>query len=171
MVDRIPHSALADLKVLRFETTGILFASGPLNGTFLLAAEHGTPFRRATIDLVEERYDRTVWKRRAPMNGYAAWSEIRGRAIERGGGEGALEAGKRRILAEAQGFRLAGARRARGLSRQEVADRMGVAKGRVSQIEQSAISGPEVLARYAEALGGHLPQSFFFDDGDVLRIA
>lgn len=35
---------------------------------------------------------------------------------------------------------------------------MGVTKGRVSQIEQGKISGQDVLARYATALGGQLHQ-------------
>jgi hypothetical protein len=48
---------------------------------------------------------------------------------------------------------------------------MGVTKGRVSQIEQGKISGLEVLARYAAALGGRLHQSIYFDDGDIAAIA
>ena len=44
--------------------------------------------------------------------------------------------------------------RARGLTQQQVADRMGVTKGRVSQIERGGVSGHDVLARYAAALGG-----------------
>lgn len=105
------------------------------------------------------------------MSKYVRWSDIRDEAIERAGGAEAFEEGKRKILAEAQGFRLAEARRARGLTQLQIADRMGVTKGRISQIEQGSISGQEVLARYAEALGGHLQQSIFFEDGDVLRIA
>jgi DNA-binding XRE family transcriptional regulator len=105
------------------------------------------------------------------MTEYVEWSDIRDKAVERAGGEAAFEAGKKQILAEAQGFRLAEARRARGLTQLQVADRMGVTKGRVSQIERGGASGQEVLARYAEALGGHLQQSIFFEDGDVLRIA
>jgi DNA-binding XRE family transcriptional regulator len=105
------------------------------------------------------------------MKDYVEWSEIRAKAVDRAGGEAAFEEGKRQILAEAQGFRLAEARRARGLTQQQIADRMGVTKGRISQIEKGSISGQEVLARYAEALGGHLQQSIFFEDGDVLRIA
>ncbi|THV42286.1 helix-turn-helix domain-containing protein [Glycomyces buryatensis] len=105
------------------------------------------------------------------MKGYVRWSDIRSEAIERAGGAAAFEEGKRRILAEAQGFRLAELRRARGLTQLQIADRMGVTKGRVSQIEKGSISGQETLARYAEALGGHLSQSIFFEDGDVIRIA
>ncbi len=48
---------------------------------------------------------------------------------------------------------------------------MGVTKGRVSQIEQGKISGQDVLARYATALGGTLHQAIYFDDGDIAAIA
>ncbi|MGW4519310.1 helix-turn-helix domain-containing protein [Streptomyces sp. NPDC004393] len=69
------------------------------------------------------------------------------------------------------GHRLAEIRRGRGLTQEQVAERMGVTKGRVSQIEQGKISGQEVLARYAAALGGQLPQAIYFDNGDIAAIA
>jgi DNA-binding XRE family transcriptional regulator len=47
---------------------------------------------------------------------------------------------------------LAEVRRSRGLTQQDVADPMGVTKGRVSQIEQGKISGQDVLARFAAAI-------------------
>ncbi|MFJ7999864.1 hypothetical protein ACIQ7D_22435 [Streptomyces sp. NPDC096310] len=52
-----------------------------------------------------------------------------------------------------------------------MADRMGVTKGRVSPIERGHISGQEVLARCAVALGGRLHQAMYFDDGDIAAIA
>nr|WP_322762152.1 helix-turn-helix transcriptional regulator [Frankia sp. Cr2] len=69
------------------------------------------------------------------------------------------------------GHRLAEVRRARGLTRQHVAERMGVTKGRVSQIEEGKISGQDVVARFAAALGGRLHQAIYFDDGDITTIA
>lgn len=48
---------------------------------------------------------------------------------------------------------------------------MGVSKGRVSQIERGKISGQEILARYATALGGRLHQAIYVDDGDITAIA
>ncbi|WP_211341479.1 hypothetical protein [Myceligenerans xiligouense] len=42
--------------------------------------------------------------------------------------------------------------------------------GRVSQIEHGKISGQEVLARYAAALGGRLQQAITFEDGDVAAL-
>ena len=57
------------------------------------------------------------------------------------------------------------------LSQEAVAERMGVSKGRVSQIERGKVSGQDVLARYATALGGRLHQAIYFDDGDITAIA
>jgi len=48
---------------------------------------------------------------------------------------------------------------------------MGVTKGRVSQIERGKVSGQDVLARFAVALGGRLHQAIYFDDGDITAIA
>ena len=105
------------------------------------------------------------------MSGYVRWNDIRADQVARAGGEEAVQAGKEELLAEVIGHRLAEIRRARGLTQQQVADRMGVTKGRVSQIEQGKISGQDVLARFAAALGGRLHQAIYFDDGDIAAIA
>lgn len=105
------------------------------------------------------------------MTNYVRWQDIRAEHVERAGGEAAVEIGKEELLSEVRGHRLAEIRRARGLTQQEVAARMGVTKGRVSQIEQGKVSGHEVLVRYAAALGGRLHQSIYFDDGDIAAIA
>ncbi|QYN33527.1 helix-turn-helix domain-containing protein [Pseudonocardia sp. DSM 110487] len=105
------------------------------------------------------------------MTSHAAWNDIRNEHIAHAGGEAAVEAGKRELLAEVIGHRLAEIRRTRGLTQQQVADRMGVTKGRVSQIERGKISGQDVLARYATALGGRLHQAIYFDDGNITAIA
>lgn len=105
------------------------------------------------------------------MSSYVRWSDIRAEQVQRAGGEHAVEAGKQELLAQIIGHRLAEVRRARGLTQQQVAERMGVTKGRVSQIEQGKISGQDVLARFAAALGGRLHQAIYFDDGDIAAIA
>lgn len=105
------------------------------------------------------------------MNSFVRWSDIRHEHVARAGGETAIEAGKQELLAEVIGHRLAEVRRARGMTQQQVSDRMGVTKGRVSQIEQGKASGQDVLARYAAALGGRLHQAIYFDDGDIAAIA
>jgi DNA-binding XRE family transcriptional regulator len=105
------------------------------------------------------------------MTSHVACNDIRTEHVDRAGGEAAVEAGKRELLAEVIGHRLAEVRRARGMTQQQVADRMGVTKGRVSQIERGKVSGQDVLARFAVALGGRLHQAIYFDDGDITAIA
>jgi DNA-binding XRE family transcriptional regulator len=105
------------------------------------------------------------------MTGYVKWQDIRAEHVARAGGEEAVERGKQELLAEVTGYRLAELRKKRRMTQQEVADRMGVTKGRVSQIEKGKISGQEVLARYARALGGELQQAIVFDNGDIAGIA
>ncbi|HVQ95546.1 MAG TPA: helix-turn-helix transcriptional regulator [Mycobacteriales bacterium] len=105
------------------------------------------------------------------MSGHVRWSDIRAEQVARAGGEEAVAAGKQELLAVSVGIRLAEVRRARGLTQQQVAERMGVTKGRVSQIEKGKISGQDVLARFAAALGGQLHQAIYFDDGDITAIA
>ena len=105
------------------------------------------------------------------MTSYVRWTDIRAEQVQRAGGEDAVEAGKQELLAEIVGHRLAEVRRARGLTQQQVAERMGVTKGRVSQIERGKISGQDVLARCAAALGGRLHQAIYVDDGNIAAIA
>lgn len=102
---------------------------------------------------------------------HVRWGDIRADLVARAGGEEAVAAVKEELLNEHVGHRLAEVRRARGLTQQQVADRMGVTKGRVSQIEQGQISGQDVVARFAAALGGRLHQAIYFDDGDIAAIA
>ena len=105
------------------------------------------------------------------MSSYVRWSDIRAEHVARAGGEEAVAAGKKELLAEITGHRLAELRKSLGMTQQQVADRMGVTKGRVSQIEQGKISGQAVLARCASALGGRLHQAIYFDDGNITAIA
>jgi hypothetical protein len=56
------------------------------------------------------------------MSSHVAWSEIRVEHVARAGGEDAVEAGKRDMLAEVIGHRLAEVRRARGLTQRQVGD-------------------------------------------------
>jgi hypothetical protein len=63
------------------------------------------------------------------MSSCVRWSDIRAEHVERAGGEEAVAAGKQQLLAEVLGHRLAEIRKQRGLTQQEVADRMGVTKG------------------------------------------
>jgi DNA-binding XRE family transcriptional regulator len=105
------------------------------------------------------------------MTSYARWKDIRAELVDRAGGEEAVESGKEEMLAAVVGHRLAEVRRSRGLTQQQVADRMGITKGRVSQIEQGKVSGQDIIARFAVALGGRLHQAIYFEDGDIAAIA
>ena len=180
LVDTIHGSSIANLKELRPGTVRILFAFDPWRDSILLVAgdkagrwnavvPRGHPPGRTTLRALPQG---TTPTRRSPaMSSHVAWNDIRAEHVARAGGEEAVEAGKRELLAEVLGHRLAEVRRARGLTQQQVADRMGVTKGRVSQIERGKISGHDVLARYATALGGRLHQAIYFDDGDITAIA
>ncbi|WP_405134713.1 helix-turn-helix domain-containing protein [Nocardia sp. NBC_01388] len=105
------------------------------------------------------------------MSGHSRWQDIRAELIERAGGEEAVAVGREELLAEMIGHRLAEIRLSRGLTQLQIAERMGVTKGRISQIERGNIAGYELLARYATALGGRLQQSIHFDDGETAAIA
>jgi len=105
------------------------------------------------------------------VSSYVRWQDIRAGFVEKAGGEEAFEAGKRELMATVIGHRLAEIRKGRGMTQLQVAERMGVTKGRVSQIEQGKISGQDVVARYATALGGTLHQAIYFEDGDIAAIA
>lgn len=75
-----------------------------------------------------------------------------------------VEAGSRRLLAEARGHQLAEARKQYGLAQRDVAARMGVSIARVSQIEHGEVATLDVIARYVEALGGRLDLVADFGD-------
>ena len=181
LADTIHGSSIANLKELRPGTVRIPFAFDPWRDSILLVAGEKAgrwkDWYHQAIPLAEQRYERYVPQGAGTgggttnMSSYVAWSDIRAEHVARAGGEETVEAGKRQMLAEVVGHRLAEIRRARGLTQQQVADRMGVSKGRISQIERGKISGQDVLARYATALGGHLHQAIYFDDGDITAIA
>jgi DNA-binding XRE family transcriptional regulator len=105
------------------------------------------------------------------VSGHVRWRDIRADQVAQAGGEQTVQAAKAELRAEMIGHRLAEVRKARGLTQQQVADRMGVTKGRISQIEQGKVSGHDIVARFAAALGGRLHQAIYFDDGDITAIA
>ncbi|MGV9994218.1 helix-turn-helix domain-containing protein [Streptomyces sp. NPDC003374] len=86
------------------------------------------------------------------------------------GGRDAFLQGAERLLAEARAWRLVEMRKERGYTQAQVAERMGVSKGRVSQIENGQASGTDVVARYVEALGGNLMVVAVFDDGELRKV-
>lgn len=76
----------------------------------------------------------------------------------------------REVLDEELSWLLSYLREERGLSQKEVAERLGVSRGRVSQLETSAglSMSLESLARYAQALGLSLRLEFADERGEVL---
>ena len=50
------------------------------------------------------------------------------------------------------------------MTQAEVAERMGVTKSCVSQIERGEVSTVDVIARYVQAIGGRLQISAIFGD-------
>lgn len=106
------------------------------------------------------------------MDGHTGWaaSGHRERAEQLAGGAEAFDEGARRMITEARAWRLVEMRQERGLTQQQVADRMGVSAGRVSQIESGQVSGSEVIARYVRALGGNLIMVAVFDDGELRKV-
>ena len=92
------------------------------------------------------------------------------RAIDTAGGRDAFDAAIRQMLDEARGWRLGDMRKRRGLTQEQVAERMGVSTARVSQIEAGDVSTQDVLTRYIAALGGTLKLIADFGD-EQLKVA
>ncbi|MEU8081004.1 helix-turn-helix transcriptional regulator [Catellatospora citrea] len=92
------------------------------------------------------------------------------RAVDSAGGRDAFDAAMGAMLDEVRGWRLAEMRRRRGLTQEQVAERMGVSTARVSQIESGDVSTREVLNRYVAALGGTLKLIADFGD-EQLKVA
>ncbi|MFJ8136042.1 helix-turn-helix domain-containing protein [Streptomyces sp. NPDC096013] len=74
------------------------------------------------------------------MTGCTRWQNIRAGHVTRVGGEETVAEAKPELLAEVLGHRLAEIRKSQNLTQETVAEQMGVAKGRVSQIQQGHIS-------------------------------
>src|SRR5262249_5088695 len=110
--------------------------------------------------------------RRRKMSNVSRWRDSGHleRAVETAGGQHAFEASVAAMLDDARGWRLAEMRRRRGMTQEQVAERMGVSVARVSQIESGDVSTQDVLSRFVAALGGTLKLIADFGD-EVLKIA
>jgi ribosome-binding protein aMBF1 (putative translation factor) len=76
--------------------------------------------------------------------------------IERVGGPEEAERRRKALMARQSGQRLAEERKQRGLAQAQLAQTMGVTPGRGAQIERGELSTIVAIARYVQALGGHL---------------
>ncbi|WP_322753393.1 helix-turn-helix transcriptional regulator [Frankia sp. Cas3] len=100
------------------------------------------------------------------MTRFPRWSDVRVGLIADVGGEEALAEARRRNQAYIDGHRLAERRRLLGLTQIEVGESMGISKSRVSQIERGEVSTFDVIARYAQAVGGQIQITAVFG-GDL----
>ena len=101
---------------------------------------------------------------------FSKWQDVRGEIVAGLGGEEAVSEARQRNQAYIDGHRLAERRKALGLTQAEVAERMGLTKSRVAQIERGEVSNIEAVARYVEAIGGQIQISAIFgDDHYILR--
>jgi DNA-binding XRE family transcriptional regulator len=104
------------------------------------------------------------------MTNFPRWQDVRDDLVAGAGGEQAVTAARHRNQAYIDGRRLAERRKALGLTQADVAERMGVTKSRVSQIERGEVSTIETVARYVQAIGGRIQISAVFgDDLYILR--
>jgi DNA-binding XRE family transcriptional regulator len=92
------------------------------------------------------------------------------RAVDTAGGQDAFNTAVSAMLDQARGWRLAELRKRREMTQEQVATRMGVSVGRVSQIEAGDVSTQDVLSRYINALGGTLKLIADFGD-EQLKVA
>jgi len=104
------------------------------------------------------------------MSSFPKWQDVRADIVAGAGGEEGVAEARHRNQAYIDGHRLAERRKALDLTQAEVAERMGVTKSRVSQIERGEVSTIEAVARYVQAIGGQIQISAVFgDDLYILR--
>jgi DNA-binding XRE family transcriptional regulator len=104
------------------------------------------------------------------MTEFPRWQDVRGGIVAGVGGEEAITEARNRNQAYIDGHRLAERRKALGLTQAQTAERMGVTKSRVSQIERGEVSTIDAVARYVQAIGGTIQISAVFgDDHYILR--
>lgn len=126
----------------------------------------------AAIDDLLERGDLEQWAPlaaaiRAEPNGEVAGTVLRLCAAHRMYGTSALwTAWIERLRNEGRGG-LAGLRRARGLTQQAIADRMGIAQSDVSKLERRSDMRLSTLRSYVAATGGRLSVEAVFPDGSI----
>ena len=104
------------------------------------------------------------------MSNFPKWQDVRAGIVAGAGGEEAITQARHRNQAYIDGHRLAERRKALGLTQAQVAERMGMTKSRVSQVERGEVSTIDAVARYVQAIGGTIQISAVFgDDLYILR--
>jgi DNA-binding XRE family transcriptional regulator len=114
-------------------------------------------------------YSSNAWvnaNRRMKEMAHHNWNDVRGKVATELGPK-RLENARAVNQAYVDAYMLAEKRRELALSQEDVAERMGVTKGRVSQIECGRVSTLDAIGRYIQALGGQLRLTAEFDSGQV----
>ena len=101
--------------------------------------------------------------RRTPLD----WEDLERELHAAGVSPAEIEAGARKLLAQARGHQLAETRKQLGLRQKQIAAAMSVSVARVSQIEHGEVTSFEVIARYVEALVGRLDLVADFGDRTI----
>ena len=105
------------------------------------------------------------------MTEFPRWQDVRGGIVAGVGGEEAITEARNRNQSYIDGHRLAERRKALGLTQAQAAERMGVTKSRVSQIERGEVSTIDAVARYVQAIGGSIQISAVFGDDHYIHPA
>ena len=103
------------------------------------------------------------------MAGHRPWSEIRGDADRDPERRRRVEAARHNAEEEQVAYEqtLAELRRARAFTQAQLAETLGVPQSQISRMERQAELYVSTLARYLEAMGGHLELWGVFDDSRV----
>lgn len=104
------------------------------------------------------------------MAGHRPWSEIRGEVDRDPQRRSRVDAGRREVEEEQVAYEqsLAELRRARAFTQAQLAAALHVPQPQISRIERQTDLYISTLARYLEAMGGHLKLVGVFDDRRVL---
>lgn len=99
------------------------------------------------------------------MAGHRTWREIRGDADEHPERRRRVEAARRDAEATQSTYEqtLAELRRAKAFTQAQLADELNIPQSQISRIEHQAELYVSTLARYLEAMGGHLELIGAFD--------
>lgn len=103
------------------------------------------------------------------MAGHRPWSEIRGDADHDPQRRERVAAARREVESEQAAYEqsLAELRRARSFTQAQLATTLNLPQSQISRIEHQAELYISTLARYIEAMGGHLELIGVFDDQRV----
>src|ERR1022692_2899 len=179
LVDTVAASRIASMKELRPPSAGrsevrILLVFDPWRSIVpLVAGDKAGSGRGGTgtaIPQAEQLY--TDCLADGTVSDVSRWRDSGHleRAVQTAGGQEAFDTAVTAMLDDARGWRLAEMCKRRGMTREQVANRMGISAARVSQIESGDVSTQDVLNRFITALGGTLKLIADFGD-EQLKIA